>query len=357
MQQYAKETSYFNAQNYPILYEVARTSNPNNTPYSVRFGYDTQNRLDSTTYTSYDTLGNVITKNVAVNYYHLLDSCPYKIVNLQYDTALNRYNIDNAKINMVWQNCVAGNYEATNFNYYQGKLLRYNEYNDNGDSTLVINNFLDGFTAVSTEVYPITGIPNIPIRYTTTRLPTEIISLVEHKINGNWVKMQQQRRSFLPEPPRYPTIYIVSENWIGNAWSAPDSIENNQYTFSGIDIQQLIQRRISNTFMGINYTNKYIYGNFLHLSPPTGTTDPTPAPHSNVKVYPNPVRGSINVQFSEGWAGSATVAIYDAMGKKVRQQTTQATTTAINISGLAAGIYTLKVSGNNANTTHKLVVY
>jgi hypothetical protein len=45
------------------------------------------------------------------------------------------------------------------------------------------------------------------------------------------------------------------------------------------------------------------------------------------------------------------------MGKKVRQQTTQATTTAINISGLAAGIYTLKVSGNNANTTHKLVVY
>jgi hypothetical protein len=92
-----------------------------------------------------------------------------------------------------------------------------------------------------------------------------------------------------------------------------------------------------------------------------GTTAPTPAPHTNVKVYPNPVRsnarGNINVQFGEGWAGSATIAIYDAMGKKVRQQTTQATTTAINISGLAAGIYTLKVSGNNANTTQKLVVY
>jgi hypothetical protein len=89
-----------------------------------------------------------------------------------------------------------------------------------------------------------------------------------------------------------------------------------------------------------------------------GTTAPTPAPHSNnVKVYPNPARGNINVQFGEGWAGSATVAIYDAMGKKIMSQPTQATTTAINLSGLAAGIYTLKVSGNNANTTQKLVVY
>jgi hypothetical protein len=91
--------------------------------------------------------------------------------------------------------------------------------------------------------------------------------------------------------------------------------------------------------------------------PPIGTTDPTPTPHSNVKVYPNPVRGSINVQFGDGWAGSATIAIYDAMGKKITQQTTQATTTTINISGLAAGIYTIKTQGNNTNTTHKLVVY
>jgi hypothetical protein len=91
------------------------------------------------------------------------------------------------------------------------------------------------------------------------------------------------------------------------------------------------------------------------------STDPTPAPHTNVKVYPNPVRSNahstINVQFGDGWAGSATIAIHDAMGKKLMSQATQATTTTINISGLAAGIYTLKVSGNNANTTHKLVVY
>jgi hypothetical protein len=129
------------------------------------------------------------------------------------------------------------------------------------------------------------------------------------------------------------------------------------YTFNGsdIDLDTNSVYPVNGAMSGCTSTLWATYKNW------NVSTDPTPAPHTNVKVYPNPVRGNahstINVQFSDGWAGSATIAIYDAMGKKIMQQTTQATTTAINISGLAAGIYTLKVSGNNANTTQKLVVY
>jgi hypothetical protein len=151
-------------------------------------------------------------------------------------------------------------------------------------------------------------------------------------------------------------------NWVNGAWNTIIHLQRI-HIYNGIDLVETSFYILDAPTSMMMPIGRFVYSNYQQFNVAGGgiSTDPTPAPHTNVKVYPNPVRsnarGSINVQFGEGWAGSATVAIYDAMGKKITQQTTQATTTTINISGLAAGIYTLKVSGNNANTTHKLVVY
>ncbi len=78
---------------------------------------------------------------------------------------------------------------------------------------------------------------------------------------------------------------------------------------------------------------------------------------SDIKVfkqYPNPVKNSFTLEFSQAKAGSTSVAVYSMSGTKVHQQTVAASQGAnrvtIALPTLSAGSYIVKLNNENAIT-------
>ena len=76
----------------------------------------------------------------------------------------------------------------------------------------------------------------------------------------------------------------------------------------------------------------------------------------DVFVYPNPAKNMVNIQYNTNNQNDI-VSIMDAVGKIVKQQLLNNNSTAINISELANGIYTIRVIQNNkVINNQKLIV-
>ncbi len=73
---------------------------------------------------------------------------------------------------------------------------------------------------------------------------------------------------------------------------------------------------------------------------------------SGLKMYPNPVTGSV-LNITSDANGSKTVAIYDVLGKQVVNTVTNST---VNVANLTAGVYIVKINENGKTATRKLVV-
>ncbi len=77
---------------------------------------------------------------------------------------------------------------------------------------------------------------------------------------------------------------------------------------------------------------------------------------ADVFIYPNPAKNMVNIQYNTN-NQNATVSIMDAVGKIVKQQLLNNNSTAINISELANGIYTISVIQNSiVINNQKLIV-
>lgn len=74
---------------------------------------------------------------------------------------------------------------------------------------------------------------------------------------------------------------------------------------------------------------------------------------SNVSIYPNPSNGVFNVSNEQGL--EQTVEVYDVAGKAI-YSTTSSTVATIDLSGVATGVYTVKVSNNSGSTTQNIVI-
>jgi hypothetical protein len=76
-----------------------------------------------------------------------------------------------------------------------------------------------------------------------------------------------------------------------------------------------------------------------------------------IQINPNPAHGTANIQVKNG-NGGLSLLIVDMNGQLVQQRITTAgeQTIPIDISGLAKGIYTVKVIGQTTLTTQKLLV-
>jgi hypothetical protein len=90
------------------------------------------------------------------------------------------------------------------------------------------------------------------------------------------------------------------------------------------------------------------YEDFNGVIAPLGTTDLFGA---TVSVFPNPAKDVLNVT---GVSSSATVAIYDAMGRLVRNQAIQ--NNGINVSDLNTGVYNLVIVDGEQRTTKRVSV-
>ena len=74
---------------------------------------------------------------------------------------------------------------------------------------------------------------------------------------------------------------------------------------------------------------------------------------SGLKVYPNPVaNGTLFIETAAN--GEKTVAIFDVLGKQVLNTTTA--DNAINVNGLNAGVYVVRITEEGKTATTKLVI-
>lgn len=77
-----------------------------------------------------------------------------------------------------------------------------------------------------------------------------------------------------------------------------------------------------------------------------------------VNVFPNPASNLLNVSFSE-ISGNVVMTMFSTEGKQVMTQKTNVVanqTTTVDVSGLSAGIYTLRVVAGNGTVTKKVVI-
>ena len=74
---------------------------------------------------------------------------------------------------------------------------------------------------------------------------------------------------------------------------------------------------------------------------------------SKIKVYPNPTSGMINIDMKD--LSFAKTTLYDLNGKVLKSQSSDSTSSKINISDLAKGIYLLKIDTNNGSITKQII--
>ena len=81
------------------------------------------------------------------------------------------------------------------------------------------------------------------------------------------------------------------------------------------------------------------------------------APVEIVGVSPQPASGSMRVLFRSAAPGPATVALYDALGRRVLQQTaTGGDTVTLDTARLAAGVYVVRVKTERGAATRRVIV-
>lgn len=86
---------------------------------------------------------------------------------------------------------------------------------------------------------------------------------------------------------------------------------------------------------------------------PSGTASTNQNSISGLSVYPNPVKNGVFFINSDANA-ERTVTIFDVLGKQVLKTTTSQS--AINVSGLNAGVYMVQINEEGNTATRKLVI-
>jgi hypothetical protein len=75
----------------------------------------------------------------------------------------------------------------------------------------------------------------------------------------------------------------------------------------------------------------------------------------SISIYPNPASNMINVKMNTTLINNATLELYDATGKLIMQQKVVNEYSALNISGFANGIYTMRIITDNEQTIKRIV--
>ncbi|MGY3089212.1 hypothetical protein ACVWYF_002252 [Hymenobacter sp. UYAg731] len=87
----------------------------------------------------------------------------------------------------------------------------------------------------------------------------------------------------------------------------------------------------------------------------TGLPTAKATPLAGLSLLPNPAHGTATVQLPAGF-GTATLTVLDALGRAVRRLTTAETRAELDLTGLAAGLYAVRVQAAGRATTRRLVV-
>jgi hypothetical protein len=74
---------------------------------------------------------------------------------------------------------------------------------------------------------------------------------------------------------------------------------------------------------------------------------------SSFKIYPNPVKSTVNIDLSS--VDNSSVDVYDIDGRKILTQKLSNSSNTINIDNLSSGMYLFKVTSDQGTATSKVV--
>ena len=77
---------------------------------------------------------------------------------------------------------------------------------------------------------------------------------------------------------------------------------------------------------------------------------------AEIKVYPNPAKGFVNIDLAADTFGESTFVMYDVQGRQVISKKSSNTIEVLNIENLSEGIYMLTIENDLGKTTRKVVV-
>ena len=79
---------------------------------------------------------------------------------------------------------------------------------------------------------------------------------------------------------------------------------------------------------------------------------------NDITVFPNPSEGNFTIHFSETLTKPVTIAVFNALGEKIKEETFNFTENniVIDISELSSGIYSMQLQGEKISASEKLVL-
>lgn len=77
---------------------------------------------------------------------------------------------------------------------------------------------------------------------------------------------------------------------------------------------------------------------------------------SEIKVYPNPTKGILNIDLASNTFGESTFVIYDVQGRQVVSKKSSNTIETLNVENLSEGIYMLTIENDLGKTTRKVLI-
>jgi hypothetical protein len=75
-----------------------------------------------------------------------------------------------------------------------------------------------------------------------------------------------------------------------------------------------------------------------------------------VRIFPNPTKDVISIEFETATDNTVNVSIFNAQGRTVMEETITNGNTALDVSNLQKGIYIVRLSAPSLNKTVKLVI-
>ncbi|MFD2721202.1 T9SS type A sorting domain-containing protein [Hymenobacter monticola] len=91
------------------------------------------------------------------------------------------------------------------------------------------------------------------------------------------------------------------------------------------------------------------------IADPTLTATTAVLRPESIGLFPNPAHGRATVQLPAG-AGPAALTVLDALGRPVRTQIATASKADLDLTGLAPGLYAVRVQAGGTTATRRLVV-
>jgi len=158
--------------------------------------------------------------------------------------------------------------------------------------------------------------------------------------NGALATVPRQTTSFTPS---------IADDWCGGGWGSECNV---------IDLTPWANKaNIKIAFESYNRLGNNLYIDNINISSTTSATGYNLA-ERKINIYPNPATGLINI-YSGQPVEDLKVSFYNVQGALVLNHTINSTSNlmeTLNVSSLVAGVYLVKISGNNTQEQQKLII-